>query len=168
MRVEQDGGRLRLIDIDPDVNAILARPVFDVESAAAHAQCGVRADHEDRSRSRTLSDFVAAHASLEVALALDGDRETPAYPRAAQCSGKGRSRARTRGRGGIGSPRVGRRDFARGYPIDDRRRVERITNAEPPHEAESCRGSRPASNAALFDISRLRDNLHCACATISR
>ena len=48
MRVEQNGGRLRLIDIDPDVNAILARPVFDVESAAAHAQGGVRADHEDR------------------------------------------------------------------------------------------------------------------------
>ena len=41
MRVEQDGGRLRLIDVDPDVNAILARPVLDVESAAAHAQCGV-------------------------------------------------------------------------------------------------------------------------------
>ena len=30
MGVEQDGGRLRLIDIDPDVNAILARPVFGV------------------------------------------------------------------------------------------------------------------------------------------
>ena len=47
MRVEQDGGRLRLIDIDPDVHAILARPVFDIESAAAHAQCSVRADDED-------------------------------------------------------------------------------------------------------------------------
>jgi hypothetical protein len=47
MRVEQDGGRLRLIDIDPDVNAILARPVFDVESAAAHAQGGVRAGDKD-------------------------------------------------------------------------------------------------------------------------
>ena len=47
MRVEQDGGRLCLIDIDPDVNAILARPVLDVESAAAHAQCGVRADDKD-------------------------------------------------------------------------------------------------------------------------
>ena len=61
MRVKQDGGRLRLVDIDPDVNAILARPVFDVESAAAHAQCRIRADHEDRSRFRTLSDFMAAH-----------------------------------------------------------------------------------------------------------
>src|ERR1700722_15515750 len=83
MRVEQDGGRLRLIDIDPDVKAILARPVFDVESAAAHAQCGVRADHEDRTglrstaqgRSRTLSDFRAAHASLEIAQGVDGDRD---------------------------------------------------------------------------------------------
>jgi hypothetical protein len=78
MGVEQDGGRLRLIDIDPDVNAILARPVFDVESAAANAQGGVRANYEDRSRSRTLSDFMAAHASLEVALVLDGDREARA------------------------------------------------------------------------------------------
>jgi hypothetical protein len=87
MRVEQDGGRFRLIDIDPDVNAILARPVFDVESAAAHAQGGVRTDHEDRTRLRstaigrscTLSDFMAAHATLEIALALDGDREARAY-----------------------------------------------------------------------------------------
>src|SRR4029077_4189201 len=90
VRVEQESGWLRLIDIDPDVNAILARPVFDVESAAAHAQCGVRADHEDRTRSRTLSDFMAAHASLEVALVLDGDREARTYPRAAQRSGEGR------------------------------------------------------------------------------
>jgi hypothetical protein len=52
-----------------------------------------------------------------------------------------------------------RRDFARGYPIDDRRRVERIANAEPPHGVESCRGSQLASNAALFDILRLRGNL---------
>jgi hypothetical protein len=29
-------------------------------------------------RSRTLSDFMAAHASLEVALVLDGDREARA------------------------------------------------------------------------------------------
>ena len=159
MRVEQDGGGLRLIDIDPDVNAILARPVFDVESAAAHAQCGVRADHEDRTRFRTLSDFMAAHASLEVAPALDGDREARAYPHAAQRPGEGRAGARTNGRGGIGPPRVGRRGFARGYALGDRRRVERIANALPPHGAESCRGSRPASNTALFDNLPLRGNL---------
>ena len=176
MRVEQDGGRLRLIDIDPDVNAILARPVFDVESAAAHAQCGVRADLEDRTRlrstaigrSRTLSDFMAAHASLEIALALDGDREPRAYPSAAQRPGEGRAGAGPRGRSGIRAPRVGRRGFARGYALGDRPGVDRIANAAPPHGAESCRGSRPASNAALFDILRLRGNLHCACATISR
>jgi hypothetical protein len=106
MRVEQDGGRLRLIDIDPDANAILARPVFDVESAAAHAQGGVRADHENRTRlrstaigrSRALSDFMAAHASLEIAHGVDGDREARAYPRAAQRSGEGRAGARTHGR----------------------------------------------------------------------
>jgi hypothetical protein len=38
------------------------------------------------------------------------------------------------------------------YPLDDRRRVERIADGSPPHGAESCRGSRPASNAALFNI----------------
>ena len=167
MRVEQDGGWLRLIDIDPDVSAILARPVFDVESAAAHAQCGVRADHKDRTRlrstaighSHTLSDFMAAHASLEIAHGVDGDREARAYPRAAQRSGEGRAAERTRGRRGIGPPRVGRRRFACGYALDDRCRVERIANAAPPHGAEFCRGSRPASNATLFDILRLRYNL---------
>jgi hypothetical protein len=54
---------------------------------------------------------------------------------------------------------VGRRGFARGNPLDDRRRVKQIANAARPHGAESCRGSRPASNAALFDILRLRGNL---------
>jgi hypothetical protein len=167
MRVKQDGGRLRLIDIDPDVNAILARPVFDLESAAAHAQGGVRADHEDRTglrstatgRPRTLLDFMAAHASLEIAHGVDGDREARACPRAAQCTGERRAGAGPRGRSGISAPRVGRRGFARGYPLDDRRRVERIAHAAPPHGAESCRGSRPASNAALFDSLRLRGNL---------
>jgi hypothetical protein len=46
--VEQDGRRLRLVDIYPDMNAIPARPVLDVESAAAHAQGRVRAGDKDR------------------------------------------------------------------------------------------------------------------------
>jgi hypothetical protein len=111
MRVEQDGGRLRLIDIDADVNSILARPVFDVESVAAHAQCGVRANHEDRTRSRTLSDFIAAHASVEVALVLDGDRAARACPRAAQRPGEGRAGARTRRRRGVTTMSIGRAWF---------------------------------------------------------
>jgi hypothetical protein len=102
---------------------------------------------------------MAAHDSLEVALAPDGDREARAYPSAAQRPGEGRSRAGTHGRRSIGSPGVGRRGFARRYPLDDSRRVERIANAARPHGAESCRGSRPASNAALFDISCQRSNL---------
>ena len=167
MRVEQDGGRLRLIDIDPDVNAILARSVFDVESAAAHAQCRIRADHQDRTglrstahgRSRTLSDFMPAHASLEIAHGVDGDREARACPRAAQRPGEGRAGAGPPGRRGVTAISIGRRGFARGYPLDDRRRVERIANAAPPHGAESCRGSRSASNGALFDILRLRYNV---------
>jgi hypothetical protein len=141
--------------------------VFDVESAAAHAQGGVRADHEDRTglrstaigRSRTLSDFMAAHASLEIAHGVDGDRKARAYPRAAQCHGEGRACAGPRRRRGIAAISVGRRGFTRGYPLDDRRPVEWIANAAPPHGAESCRGLRPASNAALFDIFRLRGNL---------
>ena len=90
------------VDVDPDANAILARPVFDVESAAAHAQCGVRADHEDRTRlrstaigrSRTLSDFMAAHASLEIAHGVDGDWKARAYPRTAQLLDERREDAR--------------------------------------------------------------------------
>ena len=113
--------------------------MFDVESAAAHAQCGVRADHEDRTRlrstaigrSRTLSDFMAAHAALEIALALDRDREARAYLRAAQRSGEGRAGAGTHGSRGVTAISIGRRGFTRGYPLDDRRRVERIANAEP-------------------------------------
>jgi hypothetical protein len=54
---------------------------------------------------------------------------------------------------------IGRRGFARGYPLDDRRRVERIADAAPSHGAQFCRGSRPTSNAALFDILHLRDNV---------
>jgi hypothetical protein len=60
---------------------------------------------------------------------------------------------------GVTAISIGRRGFARGYPIDDRRRIERIAKAAPPHGAESCRGPRPASNAALFDILRLRGDL---------
>jgi hypothetical protein len=54
------------------------------------------------------------------------------------------------------------------YPLDGRRRVERIANVARPHGAESCRGSRPASNAALFDILRLRGNLIALAPTLSR
>jgi hypothetical protein len=168
MRVEQDGGRLRLIDIDPDVNAILARPVFDVESAAAHAQGGVRADHEDRTRlrstaigrSRTLSDFMAAHASLEIAHGVDGDRKAGAYPRAAQRSGERRAGARPRGRRGITAISIGRCGFALGYPLDDLRRVERIANACLPIERNlaGARGRRQMRRYLIFR----------ACATISR
>ena len=107
-------------------------------------------------------DFMAAHASLEIAHGVDGDRTARAYPRAAQRSGEGRAGARTHGGRGIGLPRVGCRGFAFGYPLDVQGRVERIANAAPPHGAESCRGSRPASNAALFDILRLRRNLAAA------
>jgi hypothetical protein len=59
---------------------------FYVESAAARAQCGLRTNHEDRTRS--LSDFMTAHSSLEIAPALDGDRKARAYPGAAQLLGK--------------------------------------------------------------------------------
>src|SRR5208282_2412499 len=96
---------------------------------------------------------------LGIAPAVDGDREARHYPRAAQCSGEGRASARTHGRRGVTAISIGRRGFAQGYPLDDRRRVERIANPAPPHGAESCRGSRPASNAALFDILPLRYNL---------
>ena len=64
-----------------------------------------------------------------------------------------------RGRRGITAISISRRRFTRDYALDDRRRVEPIANASPPHEAESCRGSRPASNAALFDILRFPGNL---------
>ena len=155
--VEQDGGRLRLIDIDPDVNAILARPVFDVESAAAHAQCGVRADDKDgAARVHRRSRRTAAGRRLD-----GGRREQPPGSRscAAQLLGEHRAGARPRGRSRVTAISISRRRFARGYALGDRRRVERIANAAPAHGAESCRGSRPASNTALFDILRLRGNL---------
>jgi hypothetical protein len=47
MRVEQDGGRLRLIDVDPQAHEIGLEPVLDVERPAAHAQGRVRADDKD-------------------------------------------------------------------------------------------------------------------------
>ena len=47
MGVEKDGCGFFFVDVDPDVNAILARPVFDVESAAAHPQGRVRANDKD-------------------------------------------------------------------------------------------------------------------------
>jgi hypothetical protein len=47
MRIEQDGGRLRLIDIDPDVREGADLPMRDVERPAAHAQGRVRADDKD-------------------------------------------------------------------------------------------------------------------------
>ena len=78
-----------------------------------------------------------------------------------------RAGAGPRSRRGIGPPRVGRGGFALGYPLDDQGRVEWIADGSPPHGAESCRGSRLASNAALFDISRLRSNL-IALALLSR
>ena len=63
------------------------------------------------------------------------------------------------GRRGVTVISIGRGGFTRGYRLDDRRRVERIADAAPPHGAESCRGSRPASNAALFHILRFCGNL---------
>jgi hypothetical protein len=45
--VEQDGGRLLVVNVDPDANAIFAEPVLHVESPAAHAQGRVRADDKD-------------------------------------------------------------------------------------------------------------------------
>jgi hypothetical protein len=47
MRVEQDGGRLRLIDVDPHAHEIGLEPVLDVKRPAAHTQGRVRADDED-------------------------------------------------------------------------------------------------------------------------
>ena len=70
VRVEQDGGRFFFVDIDPDVNAILARPVFDVESAAAHAQGRVRADDKDGAA-------LARGLSAEPEVALDERRGQP-------------------------------------------------------------------------------------------
>ena len=158
MRVEQDGGRLRLIDIDPDVNAILARPVFDVESAAAHAQGGVRADDKDGAAHVQRSQGPSRRTTGGSRLDGGGNKPPGSRSCAAQLLGERRAGARPRGRSGIRAPRVGCRGFARGYPLDDRRRVERIANSVP-HGAESCRGSRPASNAALFDILRLSGDL---------
>jgi hypothetical protein len=157
--VEEDGGRLRLIDIDPEVSVILARPVFDVESAAAHAQGRVRADDKDGAtvivRSWCPSQRWTGWSRLDDGLGKPvGSRSRPAQP-----LGERRASARPRGGRGITAISIGRRGFARGYARDDRRRVERIADAPPPHGEESCRGSRPASNTALFDILRLLRNV---------
>ena len=90
---------------------------------------------------------------------LDGDREARADPHTAQFLAERRAGAGPCGGRGVTAISVGSGGFARGYPLDDRRSVERITNAAPPHEAESCRGLRSASNTELFDILRLRRNL---------
>ena len=50
MRVEQDGGRLRLIDVDPHAHAVGLEPVLHVERPAANAQGSVRADDKDEAR----------------------------------------------------------------------------------------------------------------------
>jgi hypothetical protein len=47
MGVEQDGGGLFFVDVDPELNTILARPVLDVERPAAPAQGCVPADDKD-------------------------------------------------------------------------------------------------------------------------
>jgi hypothetical protein len=47
VRVEQDGGRLRLIDVDPHAHSVGLEPLLDVERPAAHAQRRVRADDKD-------------------------------------------------------------------------------------------------------------------------
>ena len=59
MGVEQDGGGLRLVDVDPHAHAVGLEPLLDVERAAAHAQGGVRADDKDDAPSeRGLSPIV--------------------------------------------------------------------------------------------------------------
>ena len=133
----EESGRKRL---KPAIMGFHSRVRADDKDGAAHIQGSQSPSPGPIRRSR-----------------LDDGRGNPPRSRshAAQLLGEGRAGARTHGRGGIGPPRVGRRDFARGYSLDDRRRVERIANAAPAHGAESCRGWRPASNAALFDI--------CAC-----
>jgi hypothetical protein len=100
-----------------------------------------------------------ARASLEIAHGVDGDREARAYPRSAQSSSERRAGTGPRGRSGIGAPRIGRGGFTCGYPIDDRRRVERIANVLPPLERNlaGARGPRQMRRYLIF----------CACAANS-
>jgi len=46
--MKQDGGRFRLIDIDPHAHEIGLEPVLDDERPASHAQGRVRPDDKDK------------------------------------------------------------------------------------------------------------------------
>jgi hypothetical protein len=48
MRVEQDGGRFGLVDVDPHAHEIGLEPVLDVERPTANTQGCVRTDDKDR------------------------------------------------------------------------------------------------------------------------
>ena len=141
MGVEQDGGGLRLIDVDPHAHAIRClEPVLDVERPAAHAR---KAAFGPITRTGPAPARFRISWPLtprfEVALVLDGDPGRPALILA-------RLNAFRRTSSGRRAARPKRHKCStRGPPwfrawlssIDDRRRVEqRIANAAPPHGAE--------------------------------
>ena len=149
------------VDVDPDVKAILARPVFDVESAAAHAQCGVLG----RS-TRTGSAPVRFRISWPLTPRFTSRMALTAIGRPALTLARLNAPAnvaRAYGRTAVAalalhaSAAVG---FARGYAsLDDRRRVERIANAAPPHGAESFRLTARVKCRAILYFALARRNL---------
>ena len=130
--------------------------MFDVESAAAHAQGRNSGRSTRRPGLPHAFGFHGANPRWTVGVALDG-RAARACPCAAQLSGERRTGTGPRGRSGVRRSGIGRRRFARGYPLGDRRRVERIASTAPAHGAKSAgaRGPRQIPRYLIF----------CACAS---
>ena len=160
MRVEQDGGRLRFVHVYPQPLAIVLEPVLHVESAAAHAQCGVRADDKDGA-ARCPSLLRPKLGGATGWSLLEGRRGQPPRSRscAAQLLGERRAGARPRGRSGIRAPRVGCRGIA--YISSARPSPRRLANRKrfaSPMEQDlaGARGPRQMRRYLIF----------CACAAI--